>query len=163
MNSTWGFSLFHIEVHIALSHWCIIHPAHSMAVELQTDILPTSLTIGALKNYLRLPWWLSGRIHLTMQETQVPFLVNIPHATEQHSLWTTISWACALELGSRNYWFPIVESPTCCKYCSLQALESVLCSKRSHYSEKPVHRNEEEPTLEKKACAATKTQRSQNK
>ena len=54
-----------------------------------------------------------------------------------------------------NYWACPLE-PTC--------LEPVLRYKRSHRSEKPAHRNEEQPPLvasRESPCAATKTQRSQ--
>ena len=57
-------------------------------------------------------------------------------------------WACALEPRSPNY-------------CSPNALEPVLCNRRSHQNEKFVHRNSRAaPTHHnyRKACAATKTQ-----
>ena len=45
--------------------------------------------------------------------------------------------ACALELASHNYWahVPQLLKPA--------RLEPVLCNKRSHLKERPVHRNEE--------------------
>ena len=45
--------------------------------------------------------------------------------------------ACALEPASRNYWARVLQllKPT--------HLEPVLCNKRSHCNEKPVHQNEE--------------------
>ena len=45
-------------------------------------------------------------------------------------------WACALEPVSHNYW---AHAPQLLKPVYL---EPVLCNKRSHRSEKPVHRNE---------------------
>ena len=68
-----------------------------------------------------------SRIHLPMQQTQVPFLVwedpTCRAATDpvHHDY-----WACALKPGSHKYWSP-------------HALELVLCNKRSHHNEKPVH------------------------
>ena len=46
-------------------------------------------------------------------------------------------WACTLEPVSHNYWahVPQLRKPAC--------LEPVLCNKRSHWNEKPAHRNEE--------------------
>ena len=46
-------------------------------------------------------------------------------------------WACALEPTSHNYWarMPQLRKPAC--------LPPVLCNKRSHRNEKPVHHNEE--------------------
>ena len=46
-------------------------------------------------------------------------------------------WACALEPASHNYWaqVPQLLKPV--------RLEPVLRNKRSHHSDKPVHRNEE--------------------
>ena len=51
-------------------------------------------------------------------------------------------WACALEPGSHNYWahVPQLLEPTC--------LEPVLCNRRSHRNEKPMHRDED-PTQPK--------------
>ena len=59
-----------------------------------------------------------------------------------------------------NYWacVPQLLKPTC--------LEPVLCNKRSHRNEKPVHLNEEEAPLSatrERPHAAMKTQRSQKK
>ena len=66
----------------------------------------------------------------------------------------------ALEPMCSNYWAHGLQllKPTC--------LEPVLCNKRSHHNEKPVHRNEESPLLaatRESLRAATKTQRSQKK
>ena len=80
--------------------------------------------------------WL--RIHLPMQGTQVGALVQ-----EDPTCHRTIKpvcynyWACALEPVSHNYWahMPQLLKSVC--------LEPVLCNKRSHCNEKPVHRNEE--------------------
>ena len=54
-----------------------------------------------------------------------PWSRKIPHAAEQLSLCATTT------------------EPACHNYRSAHALEPVLCNKRSHRSEKPVHRNEE--------------------
>ena len=84
--------------------------------------------------------WL--RIRLPMQETQVRSLVRedptCHGATEPMS---HNYWACTLEPVSHNY-----------RACMLQllkpvCLEPVLCNKRSHHSEKPMHSNEEWPPL----------------
>ena len=83
--------------------------------------------------------WL--RIRLPMQGTWVQALVwedpTCHGATKpmHHNY-----WACALEPASHNYWacMPQLLKLTC--------LEPVL-HKRSHRSEKPMHRNEEQPPL----------------
>ena len=67
-------------------------------------------------------------------------------------------WACALESASYNYWAHMSQ------LLKSVHLEPVLCKKRSHRNEKPVHRNEESPPLaatRESPRAATKTQRSQ--
>ena len=116
MNSTWGFSLFHTEAHLALSHWCVIHPALSMATELQTGILPTSAAVGALNDCPGLPWCLCGEEATCLcRRHRFRSQSHIPQATEQHGPWTTIISACALELGNRSHWFPEVASPTSCR------------------------------------------------
>ena len=46
-------------------------------------------------------------------------------------------WACALEPVSHNYWARMLQ------LLKPVNLEPVLCNKRSHRNEKPVHRNEE--------------------
>ena len=69
--------------------------------------------------------------HLPMQETRVPFLVREDPAYLRATKPVCHSyWACALEPTSSAYW-------------SLCPLEPVLCSKRSHCSEKPVHWNKD--------------------
>ena len=67
-------------------------------------------------------------------------------------------WACALEPMSHNYWAHMSQ------LLKPAHLEPVLCNKRSHRNEKPVHRNEEWPLLtatRESLHAATKTQCSQ--
>ena len=94
--------------------------------------------------------WL--KILLPMQGTWVRALV--PEDPTCHRATKPVSHnyqACALEPMSPNYW-------------SLRALEPVLCNKRSHHNEKPVHCSEEKPRLaatSKSPRAATKTQCSQ--
>ena len=76
--------------------------------------------------------------NLPMQGTRVRALVRENHtccrATKPvcHNY-----WACTLEPVSHNYWarVPQLLKPTC--------LEPVLCNKRSHRNEKPVHCNKE--------------------
>ena len=95
-------------------------------------------------------WW---RIHLPVQETQIWCLI-LENPTwgatkpEHHNY-----WACALEPRNCSYWSP-------------QALEPVLCNKRSHHNvslhttaraQPPLPATREGPR------AAAKTQRSQNK
>ena len=58
-------------------------------------------------------WW---RIHLPMQETQVPFLVQ--EGSTCHGATKPLNhnnWACVLQPGSRNYWthLPQLLKPTC--------------------------------------------------
>ena len=66
-----------------------------------------------------------------MQETWVPFLVwEDPAYLRETKPVCHSYWACALEPTSSAYW-------------SLCPLEPVLCSKRSHCSEKPVHWNKD--------------------
>ena len=86
------------------------------------------------KQVLGLPWvvqWL--RICLSMQGTWIQSLVwedyTCRGATKPmcHNC-----WACPLQLVSHNYWSP-------------WALESMIRNKRSHHSEKPVHRNQSSP------------------
>ena len=78
-----------------------------------------------------------------------------------------------LPMQGTRVWALVREDPTCRgatkpvrhSYWAC-ALEPVLCNKRGHLSEKPVHHNEEWPPLtatRKSPRAATKTQRSQKK
>ena len=101
--------------------------------------------------------WL--RIRLPMQGTWVRALVRedptCRGATKpvRHNY-----WACTLEPASRNYWAHV---PQLLKPAHL---EPVLCNKRSHCNEKPMHRNEEQPPLtsiRESPGAAMKTQHSQ--
>ena len=72
-------------------------------------------------------FWGFQRTGLPMLETWVLSLVwedPIYHGTTNPLY--RIYWACALEPWSCNYWSP-------------NTLESVLCNKRSHSDEKPVH------------------------
>ena len=80
--------------------------------------------------------WL--RIHLPVQGTQVQALVREDPTC--HGATKPVHhnyWAWALEPAIHNCWAhkPQLLKPTC--------LEPVLHNKRSHCSEKPVHRNEE--------------------
>ena len=80
--------------------------------------------------------WL--RIRLPMQGTRVRSLVpedpTFRGATKpvRHNY-----WACALEPASHNYWahVPQLLKPV--------HLEPVLCNKRSHHNEKPMHHNDQ--------------------
>ena len=95
-----------------------------------------------------------------MQETQIGSLVqeDFPHATEQLSPCTT-----AIEPVLQSRRAATTES-TCCSYGNLHTLKPMLCNKRSHHNEKPVHHNQRvAPALnnQRKAFAATKTQQSQ--
>ena len=80
--------------------------------------------------------WL--KIRLPMQRTQVGALVREdPTCRGATKSVRQNYWACALEPASHNYWahVPQLLKPAC--------LEPELGNKRSHRSEKPVHRNEE--------------------
>ena len=46
-------------------------------------------------------------------------------------------WACALEPASQNYWTYVPQ------LLKSRHLEPVLCNKRSHHNERPVHLNKE--------------------
>ena len=80
--------------------------------------------------------WL--RIHLPMQGTWVQALVQEDPTC--HGAAKPVChnyWACALEPASHNYWahVPQLLKPA--------RLEPMLCNKRNHCNEKPVHGNEE--------------------
>ena len=80
--------------------------------------------------------WL--RILLPMQGTQVSALVQKDPTC--HGATKPVChnyWVCALEPASHNYWacVPQLLKPV--------HLEPMLCDKRSHCNEKPVHHNEE--------------------
>ena len=82
--------------------------------------------------------WL--RIHLPMQGTWVRALgQEDPTCCGATKPLCHSYWACTLEPVSHNYWahMPQLLKPTC--------LEPMLCNKRSHCNEKPVHHNEELP------------------
>ena len=112
---------------------------------------------------IRKPWaflvaqWL--RIHLPMQGTRVRSLVwEDPTCRGATKPMHHNYWACALEPVSHNYWahVPQLLRPA--------HLEPMLCNKRSHRNEKPVHHNEEWSLLaatRESPRAATKTQHSQ--
>ena len=93
---------------------------------------PLKITFGASL----VAQWL--RIRLPMQGTWVRALVREDPTCHgaagpvRHNY-----WACTLEPVSHNYW---AHAPQLLKPVSL---EPVLCNKRSHCNEKPVHRNEE--------------------
>ena len=73
-----------------------------------------------------LPWWLSGK-ESACQCREHGFNLwsrKIPHATEQLSLWPQL-----LSLSSKAWETQLLKSV---------CLQPVLCSKRSHFSEKPV-------------------------
>ena len=80
--------------------------------------------------------WL--RICLSMHGTRVQALVR----EDPTCLGTTKPvrhnyWACPLEPVSHNYWAHVLQ------LLKPASLESMLCNKRSHCNEKPVHRNKE--------------------
>ena len=98
----------------------------------------------SINNLLELKMWGASlvaqwlRICLPMQGTRVRALVREDptccRATKpvHHNY-----WACTLDPASHNYWSrtPQLLKPVC--------LEPMLCNKRSHCHEKPVHHNEE--------------------
>ena len=80
--------------------------------------------------------WL--RIHLPLQGTWVQALVQEdPTCRGATKPMRHNCWGCVLEPVSHNSWahMPQLLKP--------MRLEPVLCNKRSHRNEKPVHRNEE--------------------
>ena len=80
--------------------------------------------------------WL--RIRLPMQATGVrAFVREDPTCHRATKPVRHDYWACALEPTSHNYW---AHEPQLLKPAHL---EPVLCNKRSHRNEKPMHRNEE--------------------
>ena len=80
--------------------------------------------------------WL--RIRLPMQRTQVRALIREDPTCHRATKPMSHSyWACALEPTSHNYWAHVPQ------LLKLTRLEPVLCNKRSHRNEKPVHCNEE--------------------
>ena len=80
--------------------------------------------------------WL--RVHLPMQGTQVPTLVwEDPTCREATKPVHHNYWACALEPVSHNCWAHVPQ------LLKAACLEPVLCNKRSHCHEKPMHHNEE--------------------
>ena len=100
--------------------------------------------------------WL--RIRLPTQGTWVRSLVR--EDPTRHGATKPVChnyWACALGPASHNYWArapqllsPCALGPACRNYWPrvLQllkpvCLEPMLCNKRSHHNEKPMHRNEE--------------------
>ena len=101
--------------------------------------------------------WL--RICLPMQGTRVRSLVREdPTCRGATKAMRRNYRACALEPVSHKYGahVPQLLKPT--------HLEPMLCNKRSHRNEKPVHRKEEKLPLaatRESPCAATKTQCSQ--
>ena len=73
------------------------------------------------------------------------------------------TWLGTTKPQGHNYWACTVE-PRSHNYKSLRALVPMLCNKRSHLNEKPVHHNNEYPlfmTTRKSPWAAMKTQHSQ--
>ena len=60
---------------------------------------------------------------------------KILHTTQQLSLCASATELVLLRPRAANH------EPTCCNYWNLRALQPVLCNKRSHSSEKPVHCN----------------------
>ena len=84
--------------------------------------------------------WL--RIHLPAQGTRVQALVREdPTCRGATKPLCHNGWACALEPESHSYWALMRQllKPAC--------LEPVLCSKRDHRGERPVHRSKEWPLL----------------
>ena len=83
-------------------------------------------------------------IHLPTQGTQVQSLL-----WEESTCWGTAEpmhnyWACALELASYDYWAHVFHLLSlCAQLLKPTLLEPVICNKRSHRNEKPMHGNEE--------------------
>ena len=76
--------------------------------------------------------WL--RVRLPMQGTRVQSLVREdPTCCRATKPVCPNDWACALEPASHKYWARVLQ------LLSPAPLEPMLCSKRSHRSEKPTH------------------------
>ena len=75
-------------------------------------------------------------IHLPMQGTQIP---SLGREDSTHLGATKFvhhnCWAGSSEPASRSYWACMLQ------LLMLMCLEPVLCNKRSHHNEKPVHHN----------------------
>ena len=97
----------------------------------------SALCSGQLRNKVSLykmnqglSWWLSGRVCLPMQETQVWSLIQ------------EVSTCCeATKPMCHNYQDRALE-PRTCNYWSPHILEATLSIKRSHHTEKPMHHNQ---------------------
>ena len=88
-----------------------------------------------------LPWWRSVWESTCKGHRFDPWSERIPHAAEQLGLCSTTTEPALLEPANHNYWacMPQLLRPA--------HLESVLCNKRSHPNEKPVHCSGEWPLL----------------
>ena len=84
-----------------------------------------------------LPWWLSGKQSTCqcMKYEFDPWSRRIPHAMEQLSLCITAIESVLQSSGTTT------TKPMCCSYWSPCTLEPVLCHKKSHCKEMPVHYN----------------------
>ena len=94
----------------------------------------TNLLLARIENIPHgLPWWLSGEEYACQWRSHRfdPWSRKVPHAVKQLSPCTTTT---------QHYWTCVLQ-PRRCDYGSLCALESVLCNKKSHHNEKPVHCN----------------------
>ena len=82
---------------------------------------------STLKNIARLPWWLSGKEYTCQcrRHRFDPWSGKIPHAAFSHR-------PQLLSLCSR------AQEPQLLK---LESPEPMLCNKRSHHNEKPMHRD----------------------
>ena len=159
-ENPWGQSTF-------MGSWARVpmevpmHMVKYLKVKHQINRLWKCLILLLLKSYLcgtsLVAQWL--RIRLPMQGTWVWALVQEDPTC--HGATTPMHhsyWACALEPVSHNYWARVLQ------LLKTVRLESMLCNKRSHCSEKPTYHNEEQPPLtatRESPRAATKTQRSQ--
>ena len=88
-----------------------------------------------------LPWWFSGkRIHLSMQETQIPFLVwEDPTRRGATKSMGHNCWARAVKRGGCNCW-------------SLYSLEPVLCHRKGTEMRSLRTKTREKPQAAMKTC-----------
>ena len=112
------------RTYFPLLHWCFI----------SCILLPSTSLNCNQRAPLVAPWL---RIRLPTQGTWLQAQVRECRVATKPVC--HIYWACALQPASHNCWarMPQLLKPT--------HLEPVLCNKRSHCNEKPVHHNKERP------------------
>ena len=129
---------FHMILDYSSNNFCRLHSYMSM-VKYTKDKGNILKIKSPFKNYLRaslVAQWL--RICLPMQGTRVRALVREDPTCRRVTKPVCHNyWACALDPSSHDYWARVPQLPRPVH------LEPVLCNKRSHGNEEPVHGNEE--------------------